>query len=445
MSFFGFDPSKIIDAMGGALHSLAPAPDPQQQFQPSGQPGGGFQPIPNVVGGTFQPVLTMGGQGFQPAQATFAGFDPAGLAGLPGFAPSPGGNTPFQPWGMNPLVNPDEDKRTISTNPLTGGQGGAASYTGLPQGVSQWADRVQQTFGANADIMLAIIQHESGGDPNVQNHAGYPAYGLFQLWEQPGLNVDQQFAAAQKLLNDKLQMINASYQRLGLNPDAETRARDIALAWAGHFDPNTAGPSGSSADIASGETAQAYLYGPNGIMPMYQNIVRGKQQTSGASIPPGPALQTIFGGKNPTPIMQEFGRTPYSVQHPETYDYGKYFGLDGLSHPGVDYAMPVGTSLYVPLDGVVTVVGNDHGTGYYYTDNHGNDPNHSGELAITLANGDIIILGHMSSIALQVGQRVTAGTFAGYSGGSDGDHLHLEVRTQNGSRIVDPRIYFGGR
>jgi hypothetical protein len=38
--------------------------------------------------------------------------------------------------------------------------------------------------------MLAIIQHESSGNPDIQNQAGYPAYGLFQLWEQPGLSAD---------------------------------------------------------------------------------------------------------------------------------------------------------------------------------------------------------------------------------------------------------------
>jgi murein DD-endopeptidase MepM/ murein hydrolase activator NlpD len=56
----------------------------------------------------------------------------------------------------------------------------------------------------------------------------------------------------------------------------------------------------------------------------------------------------------------------------------------------------------------------------------------------------------MSQINLQPGQHVTAGMLAGLSGGSDGDHLHLEVRQvdhslPSGYRIVDPRGYFGQR
>jgi murein DD-endopeptidase MepM/ murein hydrolase activator NlpD len=194
--------------------------------------------------------------------------------------------------------------------------------------------------------------------------------------------------------------------------------------------------------VGSGQTAQqlADIFLSN-----YDKIKAGRQAQSGASIPAGPALQTIFGGQQPPSIMQEFGQTDYSQANASVYTYGTSYGLPPGSHPGVDYGMARGTSLYVPVDGVVVYGG---GTGYY-TDNNGDGPGH-GELLIQLANGDQIIMGHMSQINLQPGQHVTAGMLAGLSGGSDGDHLHLEVRQvdhslPSGYRIVDPRSYFGQR
>jgi hypothetical protein len=77
----------------------------------------------------------------------------------------------------------------------------------------------------------------------------------------------------------------------------------------------------------------------------------------------------------------------------------------------------------------------------------GSDPNRSGEFAITLDNGDILILGHMSRINVNVGDRLGAGALIGLSGGSDGAHVHVEYRQRqaDGSyRIVDPRTMLGG-
>jgi murein DD-endopeptidase MepM/ murein hydrolase activator NlpD len=140
------------------------------------------------------------------------------------------------------------------------------------------------------------------------------------------------------------------------------------------------------------------------------------------------------------PISQEFGHTEFSVQHYSWYAYGTDYGLDGYEHPGIDIAMPAGTPLYSPVDGVVKVAG---GVPYYTY--YGNGQPGVGELLIETADGNEVILGHMGRITVQEGQRVEAGQFVGLSGGDNGDHLHLETREiqpWDSYRIVDPRHSF---
>jgi hypothetical protein len=245
MSFFGADPSAIIGHIGSAIGSLAPAPAPQASFVPGQGPGsGGFAPAPMVAGSNAWPTVTIGGGGFQPAQMQGGSFRPSGGLGG-GFQPSGGlgggfqpsggiGGSPFQPSAQNPLLAPPKPATTSGATP---GQGGGPS-AGLSPGVAKWAGQAQQTFGdlLDPDIMLAIMENESGGDPNAYNAAGN-AYGLFQQLNLGSNDPNVQFAAARTLAEEKLAGINAAYAKNGLNPDERTRALDFALAWAGHFDP----------------------------------------------------------------------------------------------------------------------------------------------------------------------------------------------------------------
>jgi murein DD-endopeptidase MepM/ murein hydrolase activator NlpD len=138
-------------------------------------------------------------------------------------------------------------------------------------------------------------------------------------------------------------------------------------------------------------------------------------------------------------ISQEYVRTSFSVAHPTWYDYGTQYGLDGISHPGLDVSMPRGTWLYSPVSGTVVVSGNSAGFTFYGNGNSG-----VGELRIRTANGDEVILGHMGRIAVYPGDYVNIGQFVGVSGGFNGDHLHLEARQSQGGwhQIVDPRYSF---
>ncbi|MBA3280826.1 MAG: peptidoglycan DD-metalloendopeptidase family protein, partial [Acidimicrobiia bacterium] len=149
---------------------------------------------------------------------------------------------------------------------------------------------------------------------------------------------------------------------------------------------------------------------------------------------------TAIWGNLDFPISQEFGHTEFSLNHPEWYHYGLDYGLDGREHPGLDIGMPAGTYLYAPVDGTVEIAG---GTPYFT--HYNNIQPGVGELLIRTDRGDQVVLGHMGRIAVQQGQRVTTGQFAGLSGGYNGDHLHLEARELQPDgryRIVDPRDSF---
>jgi len=100
------------------------------------------------------------------------------------------------------------------------------------------------------------------------------------------------------------------------------------------------------------------------------------------------------------------------------------------NHPGLDIAVPKGTPVYSPAEGVVTFAGRkgdygnlvelDHGTGY------------------------VTRFGHLSQIDVEVGDRVMKGQIIGLvgsTGRSTGPHLHYEVR-MNGTAI-DPINYLG--
>lgn len=96
------------------------------------------------------------------------------------------------------------------------------------------------------------------------------------------------------------------------------------------------------------------------------------------------------------------------------------------SHPGVDIAVPVGTSVASPEAGIVSKVGNDRTAGLYV-----NLSTTTGKLSNRFL--------HLSKINVQQGQQVSAGQSIGLSGTtgfSTGPHLHWE-KYVNG-QPVDP-------
>lgn len=116
-----------------------------------------------------------------------------------------------------------------------------------------------------------------------------------------------------------------------------------------------------------------------------------------------------------TVISQEFGTNPGGVN-------------PAGGHTGRDAALPVGTPLRAPCDGVITFEGwaNLNNNPYLLTD--------GGGICLVLDEGDgkpAFIMGHLSETLVSAGQRVRKGDVIAKSGNTGkwttGPHCHLEV------------------
>ena len=100
-------------------------------------------------------------------------------------------------------------------------------------------------------------------------------------------------------------------------------------------------------------------------------------------------------------------------------------------HSGLDIGAAYGASIVAADGGTVTIAGVNGGYGNCVMIDHG--------------NGYYPLYGHMSSIAVSVGQSVSKGATIGYVGStgvSTGPHLHFEIR--QGTTILDPENWFTG-
>jgi murein DD-endopeptidase MepM/ murein hydrolase activator NlpD len=98
-----------------------------------------------------------------------------------------------------------------------------------------------------------------------------------------------------------------------------------------------------------------------------------------------------------------------------SYDKGATYSF----HEGIDYGVPVGTSVRAPADGVVGLAER------LYVRGNG----------VTIDHGDGVCSGfwHLSRILVKPGQRVKAGDLIGLSGNtglSNGPHSHFEIRVR---------------
>ena len=115
------------------------------------------------------------------------------------------------------------------------------------------------------------------------------------------------------------------------------------------------------------------------------------------------------------------------ITSPFTLSNRQVLGMNS-PHSGIDIARPTGTPIRAAASGSVVIAS--------YKGSYGN--------MIELDNGNeiVTVYGHLSRIAVSVGQRVKAGQVIGYvgsTGRSTGPHLHFEIR-KNGIAL-NPAYY----
>lgn len=147
---------------------------------------------------------------------------------------------------------------------------------------------------------------------------------------------------------------------------------------------------------------------------LYEEVIMepvAKVVEVGTIVPPT-YIKPISGGR----LTSSFGPRRAPTRGASTY------------HKGVDWATPIGTSVYASSGGTVTVAGWGSGYGYVVYINH--------------PDGRQTRYGHLSHVYVSVGQHVSQGQLiaaSGNTGRSTGPHLHFEMLI-NGSQ-VNPLSY----
>ena len=169
----------------------------------------------------------------------------------------------------------------------------------------------------------------------------------------------------------------------------------------------------------------------------------------------GDVLERLFGGRV-YDISAGYGQL-VTWSCPGCYDYQAAYGLDTQHHYAYDVAARAGDGapLYAPIAGTVVCAGTGVGGGAWGTgcaafdrlNNYGGSVSGTGHGRLELLHEDgdrSLIIGHVLSSRVRVGDRVAPGDLIGYQGGMNGSHVHLEGRYAGGTRIGDPRVLFPG-
>ncbi|MCX2726001.1 M23 family metallopeptidase [Thermomicrobium sp. 4228-Ro] len=281
---------------------------------------------------------------------------------------------------------------------------GAAEYGADIGGVLQWKPLLQEAerqFGVPWQVLGAIMAIESGGNAKARSPQG--AVGLMQI--MPNYHAGRAAKYGGDLWDPKVNIFTAA----DLLSELYRRYGSWDKAAAAYFGAIDASGNVTGARDAIGTSGYDYV-------DKFRNTLAKLQQLeqAGGKVVPGSGW-SIFGGAR-FPITQE-----YANYNPSMYSSGY--------HTGIDIGAPSGTRLYSPFRGTVVQAGWNGGYGNSVT--------------IKLDDGKVLILGHLSSVAVRPGQRVDAGAFLGLSGStgySTGPHVHVEMRDQSG-KIIDPRNY----
>lgn len=160
---------------------------------------------------------------------------------------------------------------------------------------------------------------------------------------------------------------------------------------------------------------EGYNLGPTGVDGILGPWTLAAINAYQADIPPAKAPTPKAGTANKAVAGAEFkgfgskfdGKLPINAQ------VGQKF--KGMTHPGVDIPVPVGTPVKSPVDGVVEIATSHPDAGNYVN--------------VKTADGGKQRFLHLSQISVKVGQQIKAGDVIGLSGNtgrSTGPHLHWE-------------------
>ena len=145
----------------------------------------------------------------------------------------------------------------------------------------------------------------------------------------------------------------------------------------------------------------------------------------------GLARDGVAGAGTVARLLRAPPRSPFAFARPISSHATDGFGpRDNKFHPGLDFPAAAGSGVFAARSGRVTWAGWwPGGLGYMVSVAHG--------------RGVRTLYGHLSSIAVRRGQRVTTGTVVGRVGStglSTGPHLHFEVRVRGAA--IDPATTF---
>lgn len=189
----------------------------------------------------------------------------------------------------------------------------------------------------------------------------------------------------------------------------------------------------------------------------------------------GEGLRAIWGGVGEKTITQKFDELAAGV-NPNWYAYGiENFGTNG-GHTGTDIGMEPYSPVYSPVEGIVVCERNGVGEGagnggpacagaadYSLTGGYGcttaagvikGKPGGAGTVMIKITKngvetGDVLVLGHLASSLVKLGDKVSPNQQVGTTGCMNGFHVHVEYyiqapgQTSTGWKLVDPEVYLG--
>lgn len=281
------------------------------------------------------------------------------------------------------------------------------SFDAAPDGVKRWADLIRTVSadsGVPADVLAAIMEIESGGDPNAVSPKG--AVGLMQVMPSYHAHRAQKYGGD---LTDPYVNLRVAAEILAENYQKYGDWDKAAAAYFGAIDQY-----GNITDASDGlTTGSQYVARFRENRKKYAYLPKASTQQAGEKV----SAWSIVGGQQ-YPVTQGYWEYADPSWYPSTGGY----------HMGIDLAVPSKTPLYAPYTGKVVHAGPMQG--------YGN--------AVMIDTGfGYLLLGHLDSVTVRQGQVIGVGDALGLSGNtgfSTGPHLHIEMRDYNGN-YIDPNQY----